>query len=225
MEILKHGQLNSEALAEVLKGKTGAIFDMDGTLLDSMSMWHTLDIQYLRGFNLEPEPEFQQIVATMTLSVAAEYMCEHYHLPRTPKQVEDEFMELVENYYRVELQLKPGALDLVKGLREKGFSIMVATANEYDVTLAALERTGVVPYIDELVTCTMAGEGKESPAVYVMACDQMGKHISECVVFEDSLFAMKTAKKKGFSVVAVYDDAAEDCWDEICELTECQVVF
>lgn len=224
MKLLMNGQLNNDLLA-LFTNHSGAIFDMDGTLLDSMSMWHTLDVQYLRQYGYEPEPEFQQIVATMTLDVAAAYMSEHYRLPRTPKQVAEEFMALVDDYYRNRLLLKPGMLELLEGLRERGVSIMVATANEYDMTYAALKRTGALQYIEGLVTCTMAGAGKESPAVYYMACEQMNKKVTDCIVFEDSLFAIKTASQNGFEVVAVYDDVAKDCWDEICKNTKCQVVF
>lgn len=224
MKIMIDGQLNSQ-LVDILQDYSGVIFDMDGTLLDSMSMWHTLDVQYLRQYGCEPEPDFQQIVATMTLDVAAAYMSEHYKLPRTPKQVAEEFMALVNDYYRNVLQLKPGMLELLQELKRRGILIMVATANEYDMTYAALERTGALQYIQGLVTCTMARAGKESPAVYLMACEKINKDVSECVIFEDSLFAIKTANKEGFDVIAVYDEVAKDCWNEICKITKCQVVF
>ncbi|MDD6328395.1 MAG: HAD family phosphatase [Lachnospiraceae bacterium] len=225
MEIWMNDQLNEEALWNELQDKKGIIFDMDGTLLDSMTMWHVLDIQYLNRFGIVPESDFQQTVATMTLSVAAEYMCEHFDLPRSPKQIEDDFCQMVREQYKNILQLKPGALSLIQKLHAKGFLMMVATANEYEIVHPALLRTGVWEYIYGLVTCTMAGENKESPAVYQLACDEMGLGRSECVVFEDSLFAIKTAKNAGFSVVAVYDDASKDCWNEIKKITNCQVVF
>lgn len=224
MKIMEAGQLNTKLL-ELLKGYSGAIFDMDGTLLDSMSLWRTLDVQYLRQYGCEPEPDFQQLVATMTIDTAAEYMSEHYKLPRTPKQVADEFMALVEDYYRNVLPLKAGMLELLKAMKQQGILIMVATANEYDMTRAALERTGALQYIQGIVTCTMAKAGKDSPAVYLLGCEQLHKEKSECIVFEDSLFAIKTASENGFEVVAVYDDVAKDCWDEICKITKYQVVF
>lgn len=225
MDVFVKEQQNDNILIELLNSHSGAIFDMDGTLLDSMKMWHTLDVQFLEKYGRKPEPDFQQTVAAMTLDVASAYIIEHYHIPLTPKQVANEFMQLVDSYYRNELQLKPGVLSLLQYIHKKGVSIMVATANEYDITYAALARTGALQYIQGIVTCTMAKAGKNSPAVYWMACEKMRKATSECLVFEDSLHAIKTAREGGFDVVAVYDDVAASYWKEICELTKCQVVF
>lgn len=212
-------------LKALLEGKRGVIFDMDGTLLDSMEMWGTLDIQYMNGLGITPEPDFHRTVSKMTLPMAAEYICGKYQIPYTPEEVTGQFTELVDEYYRYRLPVKKGIPGLVRAIANEKIRMAVATANEYDVSIAALERNGMMEYMTGLVTCTMAGASKESPAVYLKACEMLDVHVEECVVFEDSLYAIETAKHAGFTVVGVYDDAEKENWDKICEVTDGQVVL
>ena len=216
---------NIEGLEAVLSGKKGIIFDMDGTLLDSMEMWGTLDIKYMNDLGIEPDEQFHNDVRTMTLLMAAEYMHDRYNVPYEPEEIVEQFKALIDDYYKNTLQLKTGAYELVRELHERGVHMMVATANEYDMSMAALERTGIAQYMDGLITCTMAGAGKDKPDIYLKACEDMNISVAECLVFEDSLFAIKTARDAGFAVVGVYDESAKEFWDEICENTDCQVVF
>lgn len=225
MEVFTNGQINNDILTQLFETHSAAIFDMDGTLLDSMTMWHDIDRQFLARYNCEEDEAFQRAVAKMTLDDGSKAICERYNIPRTPGEVKYEFLEMVDDYYRNKLLLKPGALSLVKRLHEQGISIYVATANEDEITKAALERTEVLSHIDGFVTCRMANAGKESPAIFLLACEKMNKHISDCIVFEDSLYAMETAKKAGFDVVAVYDEESKNDWNEICKISKCQVVF
>lgn len=212
-------------LACLFNGKKAAVFDMDGTLLDSMGMWGTLDIQYMNGLGIEPDADFHRNVSTMMLPEAAEYICTHYGVPYTPAQVVEQFTEMASGYYRESLPVKRTVPGLVKALHGAGIKMAVATANEYEMSRAALERNHIMPYMEGLVTCAMAGAGKGSPAVYLMACDMMQVNVSECVVFEDSLFAVRTAADAGFAVVGVYEEIQKNDWKEICAVTDCQVVL
>lgn len=217
--------VSAAKLACLFNGRKAAIFDMDGTLLDSMGMWGTLDVQYMNGLGIEPDADFHRNVSAMMLPEAAEYICEKYAVPYTPAQVVEQFTGMVEGYYRDSLLLKRGMAELVRALHGAGIKMAVATANEYDMSRAALERNEIMPYmVEDLVTCAMAGAGKGSPAVYLMACDMMQVDVSECVVFEDSLFAVRTAADAGFAVVGVYEEIQKNDWKEICALTDCQVV-
>ncbi len=209
----------------LLEGKKGVIFDMDGTMLDSMEMWGTLDIQYMSGLGITPDSDFHRTVSKMTLPMAAEYICRKYQVPYTPEEVAAQFTELVDEYYRYRLPVKKGIPELVRAIADEEIRMAVATANEYDMSMAALERNGMMEYMTGLVTCTMAGAGKESPAVYLKACEMMDVHVGDCVVFEDSLYAIQTAKRAGFTVVGVYDNAEKENWDLICEATDGQVVL
>lgn len=212
-------------LACLFNGRRAAIFDMDGTLLDSMGMWGTLDIQYMNGLGIEPDADFHRNVSAMMLPEAAEYICGHYGVPYTPAQVVRQFTGMVSGYYRESLEVKRFVPGLVKALHRAGIKMAVATANEYEMSRAALERNHIMSYMDGLVTCAMAGAGKGSPAVYLMACDMMQVKPSECVVFEDSLLAVRTAAGAGFAVAGVYEEIQKNDWKEICAITDCQVVL
>ncbi len=225
MEVFSNGQMNQDAVMELFKTHSAAIFDMDGTLLDSMTVWHDIDNLFLERYGSEPDSEFQRLIAKMTLDTAALKIQEYYKIPRTPKQIMAEFLELIGDYYYHKLPLKPGALELLQSLHEQGVRIMVATANEYDISYAALKRTGVLQYAEGVVTCSMAKAGKDSPAVYFLACEKMKKTVSDCVIFEDSLYAMQTAGDCGFDVVAVFDEESKEDWNDICKISKCQVVF
>lgn len=209
----------------IIHGKKTLIFDVDGTLLDSMPMWARLDIDYLEGMGYHPEPDFCTKVKMMTISDASIFIRDYFGVSKSPEQITGEIMDMACSHYENDLILKPGAAELVKTLKVMGYHIVVATANEYDMVKKCLERNGIMHYMDGLVTCTMVGCSKQKPDVYLKACEITGATVEESVIFEDSSFAINTAINAGFDVVGVYDATEEDKWDLICELTKCQVVF
>lgn len=214
-----------QKLQPVLKDKKAVVFDMDGTLIDSMPMWRNLDVLYMGGYGIYPDKEFHHKVATMTLLEAAEYIKQCFEIPKTAQEIFDDFQNMVTEQYQNHIPLKKFAYELVIWLKRDGYQVGVATANEINFSQMVLERTGLTKYVDTMVSCTMVGASKEFPDVYDLACQNMHVKREECVVFEDSLRAIYTAKKAGFQTVAVYDSVAEDSWKEICEITDEQVVF
>lgn len=214
-----------QKLMPLLQGKKGVLFDMDGTLIDSMPMWRTLDVEYIGRYGIHPDMEFHHQVATMTLIQAANFIKEQFDIPKTSEEIFNDFQNMVIEEYRNTIPLKPYARELVKWMKRDGYKVAVATANEIHLSEMVLERTGLMADVDTIVSCTMSGASKESPAVYELACANMRITPVECVIFEDSLRAMYTAKKAGFVTVAVYDDVAKDSWEEICRITDEQVVL
>jgi len=226
MELEKYKYENcKEKLLEALENKKAIVFDMDGTLLDSLGMWLALDEKFLEPYGIVADEAFQREVCTMTLSVATEYMVKKFNLPMTGKEACDIYTRMVEDEYRYNLKLKPHALELLKELKARGKKMMIATANEYDIVYAAAKRNGAMDYVEGLITCSMVGEGKDSPKIYLTACEKLGIDVKDCMIFEDSYPAMETAMKAGFDVVAVYDSHSANGWNEACENTVCQVVF
>lgn len=214
-----------DTISPIIQGKKALIFDVDGTLLDSMPMWARLDIDYLEGMGYHPEPDFCTKVKMMTISDASVFIKDFFGVDKSPETITKEIMEMARVRYENDLLLKPGAAQLIKSLKEIGYRLVVATANEYDMVKKCLERNGIMKYMDGLVTCTMVGASKQKPDVYLKACEIAGANVDEAVIFEDSSFAIGTAVNAGFDVIGVYDDTEKDKWEQICNTTKGQVVF
>jgi len=212
-------------LEPIIKDKKGLIFDVDGTLLDSMPMWARLDIEYLESMGITPEPNFHNEVKMMTMLDASKYIKKKFGVDKDAEIIAKEIEGIAYKYYEKVLLIKENSRELLNELKNRGYKMYVATANEYDMCSSALIRNGVMDLFDGLVTCSMTGYSKERPDVYLLACEKMGLDVKDCVIFEDSCFAINTALRAGFTVVGVYDKAEEENWDKICEITKGQIVF
>lgn len=202
------------------KAIRGAIFDVDGTLLDSMYLWDRVGEDYLQGKGIAPLPDMEERVRTMSMMQIAQYCQQAYGMTEPAQQIIDEINGMVLEKYRNEVQPKPGVKALLSMLREKGVALAVATASDRCLIEEALERTGLLPYFDVFLTCSEVGAGKDSPAIFYAACKAMDTRPEETVLFEDSLYSMKTAKKEGFLVAAVFDESAAGETEEIQQLAD-----
>lgn len=202
------------------KAIRGAIFDVDGTLLDSMYLWDRVGEDYLQGKGIAPLPDMEERVRTMSMMQIAQYCQQAYGMTEPAQQIIDEINGMVLEKYRNEVQPKLGVKALLSMLREKGVALAVATASDRCLIEEALEHTGLLPYFDVFLTCSEVGAGKDSPAIFYTACKAMGTRPEETVLFEDSLYSMKTAKKEGFLVAAVFDESAAGETEEIRQLAD-----
>ncbi len=183
----------------------GAIFDVDGTLLDSMSIWDTIGSDYLRSIGYEPRENLNEVFKNMSLLQAAEYYRREYGVTRSAGEIMDGVNAMLERFYRHEAPLKPGAAELVERLRRKGVRLCIATATDRFLVEAALERCGILSYFEKIFTCSEVGRGKDEPMIFEAALDFLGTEKSKTLVFDDALYAVRTAKGAGFPVAAVYD--------------------
>ena len=178
----------------------GAIWDLDGTILDSMSAWDHVGENYLRNQGIEPEPDLDEAIATMSLHQAADYFIEHYGVKQTQDELIKSAVAIVDDFYRYEAQLKPHLKEFLAQLHETGVKMCIATATE---------RSSV-------------GAGKDEPTIYREALNFLGTDRTNTMVFEDSLHALTTAKKDGFYTTAVYDSHEEN-QEEIQRLANCRI--
>ena len=185
----------------------GAIFDMDGTLLDSMPAWRSLGASFLRRMGREPDAELDHQLRTMSLRGGAAYCAEHYGLDMEPEEVIRRMRAEIEDFYRTRVTAKPGVERMLSLLKMEGVWMYVATATEHPLAEIALERAGLTGYFRGIVTCGDAGRDKSDPAVYEMALRRLSCRKEDAVVFEDALFALRTAKAGGFRTAAVYDES------------------
>ena len=168
----------------------GAIFDMDGTLLDSMGAWETLGSDLLRQMGRDPEPGLDAKLLTMSLHQGAAYCREHYGLPQTEEEIVALSNARVEHFYRTEVEAKPGAERFLSLLKMQGVWMYVATASDRELAEAALRRTNLLENFRGILTCSEAGCGKDSPVIFEKALTRLRCAREQCVVFEDSLHAM-----------------------------------
>ena len=197
----------------------GAIFDLDGTLLDSMFIWDTIGEEYLRSLGKEPHEDLKETFMTLTLEEAAEYYREHYGVTLSVKEIVDGVNAMVEQTYRTKVTLKPGISEYLAWLKENGVRMCVATVTDRYLVEETLERLGVRHYFSEIFTCAEVGFGKDKPVIYQKALEHLGTEKSDTYVFEDLPFALNTAKTDGFPTVGVYD-RHEAHQDELKELAD-----
>lgn len=197
----------------------GAIFDLDGTLLDSMFIWDTIGEDYLRTLGKEPHEDLREAFMPLTLEEAAEYYREHYGVTLSVREIVDGVNAMVEGIYRTKVTLKPGIEEYLRWLKENGVKMCVATVTDRYLVEETLERLGIRHYFSEIFTCAEVGFGKDKPIIYRKALEHLGTKKDETVVFEDALFALRTAKADGFTAVGVYDKH-ESGQDELRHLAD-----
>jgi len=187
----------------------GVIFDIDGVLLDSMGIWDDLGARYLRSLGKIPEEGLNKILFSMSMEQGAEYLNEHYGLNKSVKETVDGIGRMLEDYYFYEVLLKPGAKEVLEFLKSKNIKMAAATSSPRTHIEKALSRNGLLGYIDKIYTTGEVGVSKHSPDIYNLAADFLKTKSEETLVFEDSLYALKTAKEAGYVTVGVYDEKGE----------------
>ena len=183
----------------------GAIFDVDGTLLDSMFIWDTIGETYLRSIGYQPKENLNETFKNMSLHQAARYYQTEYGVTQSIDEIMDGVNAMLERYYRFEVPLKPGVAELLERLRQDGVRLCIATATDRHLVEAALDRCGVLSCFGEIFTCNEVGHGKDEPDIFEVALRFLGTRREETLVFDDALYAVRTAKEAGFPVAAVYD--------------------
>ena len=192
-----------------------AIFDLDGTLLDSMGVWVQIDIDFLnkRGIAL-PNDYFPQ-VSRMHAREAAEYTIARFSLQETAEDLIAEWREMALTAYHETVELKPYAKAYLQKLVEQGVHIICATSGEECMVVPAMKRTGIFTYFQDIVYSSEVKRGKGFPDIYLEASKRTNTEIADCVVFEDILAGVVGAKQGGFYTIAIMDDASKLDHEEI----------
>ena len=197
----------------------GAIFDLDGTLIDSMFIWDTFGDDYLKSFSIEPKENLAEVFKTFTLEQAAEYYRNHYDIKLSTEEIVEDINNMVAQIYRSKVVLKPGVKDFLERLQSVGVKMCVATVIDRSLAEDVLKRLNIYEYFSEIFTCAEVGYNKETPEIYRQALKHLGTEKTETIVFEDVFHALKTAKDDGFKVAAVYD-AHEPRQEELKEISD-----
>jgi len=188
----------------------GAVFDLDGTLLDSMGVWEQIDRDTLGRRGIPVPEDYAQAVALLGFWQSAEYTIRRFGLPDTPQQLTEEWHQMAQDAYRFRVELKPGAREYLSRLRGQGVPLSVATSSHRELFLPTLERHGILDWFDAIVTVSEVSRGKGFPDIYEEAARRMQRMPQECVVFEDLPDALRGARDGGFYTVGVFDSYSKD---------------
>lgn len=198
----------------------GAIFDLDGTLFDSMFIWDTAGEVYLRSIGIEPMENLQKALKSKSLLQSAIYIQNKYNLTLSTEEIIDGINRTVEDFYFHTVQPKKGVIAFLEQMKKHNVKMCIATATDRCHTQAALQRCGMDSFFSEIFTCTDVGHGKDEPVIFQKAMEHLQTTKTDTAVIEDSYHAARTAKSDGFITVAVYD-SHEDRQTELRCISDC----
>lgn len=202
------------------KSFKGAVFDLDGTLLDSMHIWHDVDEEFFKRRGLKVTPEYIEIIKNMHLRAAAVYTKEKYGINENIDEIVNEWLALCAEGYLNNVDLKPGVYDYLKMLHGKGVKTAFATASEKVVCEGVLKKHGIFEFFDSFAYVSEINIGKTEPDIYLLAAERIGVYPKDCIVFEDIAEGLCGAKKGGFTTCGVYDKSSEADTEKIKSISD-----
>lgn len=196
---------DGSGIRKLLDQKKAVLFDLDGTLVDSMWMWKQIDIEYLGRFGYECPPLLQKEIEGMSFTETAFYFKEKFQIPHTLEEIKQAWIDMSIEKYRREVPLKKGALEFLKLLKSKGIKAGIATSNGREMVDAVMEALQITPYFQVITTACEVASGKPAPDIYLKVAEKLGVAPEHCMVFEDVPAGIRAGKAAGMTVCAVED--------------------
>lgn len=193
----------------MLKDIDGVIFDLDGTLVDSMWMWKTIDVEYLARFGLEFPTDLQGKIEGMSFSETAIYFKERFNLPDSLDQIKSDWNKMAWDKYLYEVPLKEGAREFLQYLKDNHIPAGIATSNSRDLVDLIIDKLNIAEFFTSIRTSCEVEKGKPSPDIYLLVANDLGVDPKKCLVFEDVIQGVMGGKNANMKVCAVYDEFSE----------------
>jgi len=186
-----------------------AIFDLDGTLVDSLMLWDvlwsTFGVRYLNNKNFTPSADDDKRVRTITLKDAMKLIHDNYKIGESGEELLAEANRIMNDFYASSVELKEGVREFLEHCKNNGTKMCIASATAPELIEVALKHCDIEKYFLKVFSCGAIGKGKDEPDVFLHAVDFLNTDYSETWVFEDSLTAIETATKIGMPTVGIYD--------------------
>ena len=197
-----------------------AIFDLDGTLVDSMWVWAQIDIDYLNEKGYSMPENLRSDIVHLSFSQTAIYFKEKFNLDDSIEKISKDWHDMAFNHYSNNVKLKLGVKDFLNNLKSLKIKIALATSNSIPLLEACLKNNGIYDYFDSITTTDEVSNGKNCPDVYLLAADKLGINPKDCLVFEDILPAIQGAKAANMKVIAVKDDECLDSKEDLLKYAD-----
>ncbi len=192
---------------KMLEDIEAVIFDMDGTLIDSMWIWPSIDEDFFKKYDLVEPENFHEDIEGMSYTEVVHFFLDTFPtLNQTAEEIMDEWTEMAHERYMKEAPMKDGAYEFILEMKRQGKKIGIATSNGRTLVEDTLHALGVEAYFDVVRTACEAGKGKPAPDVYLLVADELGVSPEHCLVFEDVPMGILAGKNAGMKVCAI-DDA------------------
>jgi HAD superfamily hydrolase (TIGR01509 family) len=197
-----------------------AIFDVDGTLVDSMEAWDGCYEKYMIMRGLTPDPAHIEILRTISVDDAGIYLKEKYSLPDNAKDITAGFNKIITDFYMTEAEMKPYMLEILNAFDEKGVKLAVATASSEDIIIPLLTRLGIVDRFEKILTVRSIGIPKSRPEFFTHCISELDIDPENAVMFEDMPFASLSAKQAGLFAIGVNDRQTDKLKTELIQNTD-----
>lgn len=204
----------------MLENIKGAIFDLDGTLVDSMWVWRKIDEDYLKSKGHKVPDDLHSEISHLSFRQTAGYFKERFKLSDSIDDILDTWHNMAYTHYSENVKLKDGAREFLDKLKENNIKIALATSNSQPLLETCLKNNNVYGYFDSITTTDEVSRGKNFPDVYLLAADKINVDPKQCIVFEDIPAAVKGAKAADMTVIAVHDEYSSMESSELMDISD-----
>ncbi len=206
--VRKQGEIDviGTDIRSLLRQKRAVIFDLDGTLVDSMWMWYQIDVEYLGRFGCQCPPTLQKEIEGMGFTETAIYFKELFHIPDSLEKIKQDWIDMSIEKYRSQVPLKKGARRFLEYLKQSGIRMGIATSNGTAMVDVVLDSLGIRDYFQVVTTACEVAAGKPAPDIYLKVAETLNVRPDECMVFEDVPAGILAGKAAGMFVCAIEDD-------------------
>ena len=193
------------------------IFDLDGTLVDSMGYWRSVSRDFMKTKGIDIEDAVQHKMTTMNLDASLKYMKDYYKLEESFEELFRDFSRTVEDFYRNKVEAKEGSLEILKYFKDRGMKVVIGTSTADHFANIVIRKYGIDKFIDGLYTADSVGHLKGEEEFYLSIADDLGEDPEEIFLVDDSYLALRTAKRAGLIGIGIYDENSKDTWPTIVD--------
>lgn len=191
------------------------IFDLDGTLVDSMGYWRSVSRDFMKTKGIDIEDEVQHKMTTMNLDASLRYLKDYYNLEESFEELMRDFSRTVEDFYRNKVETKGGCLEILEYFKDKGIKVVIGTSTAAHFANIVIEKYGIDKFIDGLYTADSVGHLKAEEKFYTSIVEELGERPEDIFLVDDSYLALRTAKRAGLKTIGIYDENSKDTWPTI----------